>query len=137
MSESQRAPSTPRRESKDPTRISLAARHPRWKTSNGSGAANAPAIIGGGANPAAAADSPVKVNEAAATLRRPSRWGIIRKDVIPQPQFLKVSEKIQHIIQYVPSLLLVGFCCAYFHLLMLRTLRKLPEDRSESDILFP
>lgn len=30
---------------------------------------------------------------------------MIRKDVIPQPQFLKVSEKIQHIIQYVPLLL--------------------------------
>ncbi|DAZ97972.1 TPA: hypothetical protein N0F65_005130, partial [Lagenidium giganteum] len=44
---------------------------------------------------------------------RSKRWGTIRKEVIPNPAMMQVSEKVQHIIQ---------------------TLRTPPEDRSENDI---
>ncbi|KAG7381369.1 hypothetical protein PHYPSEUDO_006074 [Phytophthora pseudosyringae] len=57
-----------------------------------------------------------KPSAPSASLSKANKWSALRREILPSPALMTVSAKVQHIIHM---------------------LKNPPEDRSESDILFP
>ncbi|TMW64266.1 hypothetical protein Poli38472_012888 [Pythium oligandrum] len=110
-------PRTPRRESKD--QLARGVRKPVKPSSTASGAASnngtENTLITAAALSSATSASMEHASDAHSKpkIALSKRWGLIRKEVMPNPGLMKINERVLQIIQ---------------------TLRKPPEDRSENDI---